>query len=76
MTNVPRRGIDRAIRAAGSQTKLADRLGCTQQAISAWQKRGWVPLLRGIEIESIYGIDRRLLVNPRIAELVKASAEV
>lgn len=76
MNNQSERGIDRAIAAAGSQTRLADRLGCTQQAVSSWQRRGWVPLLRGIEIESIYGIDRRGLINPRIAELVETSAGI
>lgn len=63
-------GIAQAIRAAGSQQKLASRLGVSQQAISAWLDRGWVPLRRAQEIEASLGIPRVTLINPRIADLV------
>jgi DNA-binding transcriptional regulator YdaS (Cro superfamily) len=63
-------GVARAIRAAGSQQKLAAHLGVSQQAISAWLERGWVPLRRAQEIETSLGIPRGTLINPRIADLV------
>jgi DNA-binding transcriptional regulator YdaS (Cro superfamily) len=63
-------GIAQAIRAAGSQQKLAKRLGVSQQAISAWLERGWVPLRRAQEIETSLGISRAKLIDPRIADLV------
>lgn len=62
--------IHQAIRAAGSQQKLAASLGVSQQAISAWLERGWVPLRRAQEIEISFGIPRAKLINPRIADLV------
>lgn len=56
--------------AGGTQVLLAEKLGVKQQAVSLWLKRGWVPLLRAKEIESLYGISRGRLVNPRIKGLV------
>jgi DNA-binding XRE family transcriptional regulator len=62
--------VTRAVLAAGSQNKLADVLGVTQQAISLWEKRGWVPLDRVQEISILYDIPRGLLINPRIASMM------
>lgn len=62
-------GVERAIKKAGSQDKLADRLGVSQQVISKWKHRGYVPLNRAVEIEAQYGIKRAQLINPRIADL-------
>lgn len=63
-------GIEQAIRAAGSQVLLAKALGVTQQAISAWLRRGWVPLRRAQEIEALYGVPRASLISPRVRDLV------
>lgn len=64
-------GVELAIDKAGSQDKLADRLGVSQQVISKWKRRGYVPLNRAVEIETQYGIKRAQLINPRIADLVE-----
>ncbi len=63
-------GVSLAIRAAGTQQKLAALLGVSQQAVSAWLDRGWVPLRRAQEIEASLGVPRAKLINPRIADLV------
>lgn len=63
-------GVRLAIRAAGTQQKLAALLGVSQQAVSAWLDRGWVPLRRAQEIEASLGVPRAKLINPRIADLV------
>lgn len=63
-------GIVDAVIAAGSQQALADALGVSQQAVSKWVLRGWVPLRRAQEIESLYGVLRGRLINPRIVDLV------
>lgn len=68
--------VAEAIKQAGSQDKLAEQLGVTQQAMSIWQRRGWVPLRRAQEIEALLGIPRVRLVNPRIADLMDVGAEV
>jgi DNA-binding transcriptional regulator YdaS (Cro superfamily) len=65
-------GISAAVSKAGNQVALASKLGVTQQAVSCWLRRGWVPLGRAAEIEHVTGISRETLVNPRVAELVGA----
>lgn len=68
--NVEQTGIAEAVKAAGGQVKLANKLGVTQQAISKWEARGWVPVRRALEIEAQYGIHRHRLLDPRLKDLV------
>jgi DNA-binding transcriptional regulator YdaS (Cro superfamily) len=63
-------GIAEALERAGNQIKLAALLGVSQQAISLWLRRGWVPVRRAIEIEAQLGIPRSRLISPRLADLV------
>lgn len=62
--------VAEAIRSAGTQEKLSEALGVTQQAVSLWLKRGFVPLRRAQEIEALFGVPRARLINPRIVDLV------
>lgn len=62
--------VTRAVLYAGSQTKLAEILGVTQQSVSLWVTRGWVPLDRVQEISILYDIPRGELINPRIASMM------
>lgn len=64
-------GIGKAVVAAGGQAKLAEVLGVSQQFISVCYKRGWVPMDRAVEIEAQFGINRRDLLNPRLASLLE-----
>lgn len=63
-------GIADAIIAAGNQSQLASRLGVSQQVVSKWLCRGWVPLKRANEIEAKFSIPRGRLANPRILSLI------
>lgn len=47
-----------AINRAGSQSKLADRIGKTQGHISQWLRRGAVPPTMVLKIEGATGISR------------------
>jgi len=67
--NIPS-GIARAVAAAGSQESLAEKLGCTQQAVSEWVRRGYVPPARAIEIEAEFGVPRADLLSRRLRDLV------
>ena len=58
-------GIIDAVAAAGSQQKLADTLGVSQQAVAEWVKRGYAPITRLVDIEAQYGIPRVRLINPK-----------
>jgi len=68
-------GIAEAVLMAGSQARLAEVLGVSQQRVSKWVRNGWVPMGRILEIESQYGVSRHRLVNPRLTDLVGAGAE-
>lgn len=63
-------GIAEAVVLAGGQTKLAQQLGVSQQAVSKWERRGYVPAHRVLEIETQYGIPRERLIEPRLADLL------
>lgn len=63
-------GIADALKQAGNQVALAERLGVSQQAVSIWLRRGWVPVRRALEIEAQFGIPRARLISPRLADLV------
>jgi len=60
-------GILDVVVRAGSLDALADKLGVTYQAVQHWLKLGYVPLGRIPEIESIYGVPRVELMNPKYA---------
>lgn len=50
-----------AISSAGSQTKLAERIGKTQGHISQWLRRGTVPAGMVLRIERETGVSRHQL---------------
>ena len=62
-------GIDRAVEAAGGATALAKLLKVSHQVVYHWQKRGWVPVDRALQIEARLKIPRAKLVNAKIAKL-------
>lgn len=64
-------GIEQAVAAAGSERKLAAKLGVTQQSVHEWVVRGYVPPGRVVEIEAEFGIARALLLKPSLANLVE-----
>lgn len=63
-------GIEEAIYAAGSQTKLAKMLGCSQQNVGFWLRQGYCPAERVIEVEQATGIARDRLINPKLVDLL------
>lgn len=64
-------GIDKVIDAAGGQTGLAEVLGVSQQAVSLWQKRGYVPAARVDQLANAFNVDRTELIDPRVIALIK-----
>ncbi len=67
-------GIHAAIQKAGSQVALAELLGVTQQAISKWLHRGYVPVWRALEIENQLGVPREDLVSPKMRRALALNA--
>ena len=53
--------IERAVRAAGSQSALARILACTPQHVQKMCASGHVPASRVLKIESATGVSRNLL---------------
>lgn len=64
-------GIEQAIKAAGSQSALAQALGVSRNAVSLWKAQGWAPMPRARRIEALYGISRELIWKPAIREEVR-----
>lgn len=69
-------GIAIAVGKAGTQAKLAQGLGVSQQAVSQWIDQGWVPLRRAEQIENQYQIPRGQLANPRLLALLAPAKRV
>jgi len=67
-------GLEQAIQVAGSQKKLAQHLGVTQQYISNCVLRGYLPVKRAVEIEKKLGVDRFDLINPEIAKALRPTS--
>lgn len=63
-------GIEKAIKEAGGQVELAMNLGVSQQAISLWKRKGYVPIDRIVEISSQYGVPEIELLNKKIIDIV------
>ena len=68
-------GIQQAVTTAGTQQKLADALGVSQQAVGHWLAQGWVPLARARQIESLYGVPRGQLISPRLKMAIALAFE-
>lgn len=62
-----RAALQMVIATVGSQSELGAQLGVTQAAVSKWLQRGWVSPERAREMESLTGVSRAMLVDPRIA---------
>lgn len=63
-------GIEQAIEIAGSESKLAALLGCSQQAINKMKRRGYVPPTRADQIAAMMKIDRTALIDPALRAAV------
>ena len=50
--------IEKAIRDAGSEAKLAAKLGCTQPAVNGMRRAGRVSAEMAVKLEEAMGIDR------------------
>ena len=63
--------IDIVIAAAGSQVALAKALGVTQPVIAHWKRKGWMPVARAAQCESLYGVSKLSLVKADIREALQ-----
>jgi DNA-binding transcriptional regulator YdaS (Cro superfamily) len=68
-------GLDKAVALAGSQAKLAMRLEVSQQAISEWVARGFLPVGRIDDVlnavdPSCKSIKPRDLIDPELVALM------
>jgi DNA-binding transcriptional regulator YdaS (Cro superfamily) len=69
-------GIEAAIQAAGKQALLAEAIGVSQQAVSRWRRRGYVPVCHVVQIESQFGVPRATLVSPRVLDLLDTEGAI
>lgn len=70
MNKIPALGVKGAIEAAGgTQKHLAAALGVSQNAISKWSLRGWMPTKRAKQTAERFGVALGSLTDPRLAVL-------
>lgn len=60
-------GIEVAVELAGNKNMLAFMLDVRRQSIDLWIDRGWVPPLRAMQIEKLFGISSSKLLKPEFA---------
>lgn len=60
--------LDDAILRGGGIIAFADKMGVTHQSVYGWKRRSYVPALRALQIEQLFGIPRTLLMHPDLAE--------
>lgn len=65
-------GILAAVVQAGSLSAVSRQLGVSHQAVQQWASQGYVPLARIPEIESLYGVPRVELMNPKYTTALAA----
>lgn len=63
-------GVFELVLKAGSQTALAEQLGVSQQVVSKWLRRGYVPTRRVLECEATFGVPRVRLLDPRLRDML------
>jgi DNA-binding transcriptional regulator YdaS (Cro superfamily) len=51
--------LKKAVEAAGGQTAVAKKIGCTSQAVSKWCNTGEVPVKRLVAFERATGVPRQ-----------------
>lgn len=62
--------INQAIHKAGDALALATALGVSRQFIYKARARGWVSPERAAQIETLYGIPKATLMDPRLVKAV------
>lgn len=62
-----RHAIDSAVKRAGGLNKFAAALGISNQAVTAWRRRGFVPFERATTVEYLYGVSRVAMMLPETA---------
>lgn len=68
-------GVSRAVAALGGQVKTAERFKVSQQAVSAWVRRGYMTRMdRVLELSAASGVPAAELVNSKTAKLLSRAA--
>jgi DNA-binding transcriptional regulator YdaS (Cro superfamily) len=63
-------GVLEAVAVAGGQKLLAEVLGVSQQNVSTWVRRGFVPVHWVVPVEQATGVPRQYLIDPKLVDLV------
>jgi predicted transcriptional regulator len=71
MTTKKESGVRRAVAALGGQVKTAEKMDVTQQAVSAWVRRGYLTRVeRALKLAQASGVPAADLVSKDVAKLM------
>lgn len=61
--------LDEAVVKGGGIVAFSRALGISPQAVNGgWRRRGWVPQLRAMQIERLWGVPARSLMDPKLVD--------
>ncbi len=64
--------LETAVERGGGIVRFSRSMGISHQAVYHWRKRGWVPADKALVIESVFGVPRADIMEPRLAAVLRA----
>ena len=62
--SMPESALKSLVQTNGNPTRFARRVGVSRQALYLWMARGFVPPIRAVQLEAIFGTPRLRLMDP------------
>lgn len=64
LETMPESALKGLVKDHGNPTRFARRVGVSRQALYTWMARGFVPPIRAVQLEAIFGVPRLRLMDP------------
>lgn len=64
LETMPDSALKTLVKDNGNPSRFARRVGVSRQALYLWMARGFVPPIRAVQLEAIFGVPRLRLMDP------------